>query len=536
MNLIFTGQTSENNQEALALSDTPLPPASNDSPADIPLLPQTDASEDVPDFGPAVVADVAGATLPGMTPAVDTSDAEDRQDKTEDQDEPMDTESEIAECSNQTEQSNVNELDKEPGHDETIESEEEMDQDVPPEDYEEPVVELTSPEHKDDVTPSPLTQTGKAEDHLSETKPGSSDFAQGDVLPERISVVGDEPMDVTEDAEPSEEPSASKSPDHSNHGSDTEANDEGNEETEGGFTVQSATTAPEEAYDEVDTVAAAKVFDEVDAPVRSAEAVIDDPAPVPTSVSDPPSRKHKTEQPGETSDRAELIEQPAKLSESTTTQDGLDQGESETAKTELEEEPVDSENQGCADTSTVSETSQHTEEDDLRLSEPNTAHPKPETEAVNPSNTPEDTKKLTGEATLTEESTVSECLVEKDDPSAGDLGESADQKDELNEFVNKSTPPGELVGETNTADRSSTKQDETEQTTYITHSAAAENPSQTLTEEAAASKPASQVEDTAAEEVNKPSEPAAPAATGGLALLGGYGDDYSDSEGKQSYA
>ena len=508
MNLIFTGQTSENNQEALALSDILQPPASDDSPADIPLPPQTDASEDVPDFGPAVVADVAGAALPGVRPAVDTGDAEARQDVTKDQDEPMDTEPEIAECSNQTEQSNVTELNEEPVHDETIESEEEMDQDVPPEDKEEPVVELTSPQHKDDVTPSPTTQTGKAEDHLSETKPGSSDFAQGDVLPARILVVGDEPIDVTEDAEPSEEPSAFRSADQSDHEADTEANDEDNEETEGGFTVQSATTAPEEAYDEVDIVPSVKVY-----------VAIEEPAPVTTSASDPPSRI--AEQPGETSDQSEF-------SKSTTTQDGLDQAESKTAKTDLVHEPVDSENQDCAGTSTVLETSQHTEEDNLRLSEPNTAQPKPETEAVNPSNTPEDTEKLT---TFTKESTV-----KKDKPSAGDLGESADQKDELNEFVNKSTSPGELVGETNTADQSSTKQDKTEQTTDITHSAAAENPSQTLTEEGAASKPASQVEDTAAEEVNKPSEPAAPAATGGLALLGGYGDDYSDSEGKQSYA
>ena len=144
MNLIFTGQTSENNQEALALSDILLPPASNDSPADIPLPPQTDASEDVPDFGPAVVADVAGAALPGVRPAVDTGDAKARQDVTKDQDEPMDTESEIAECYNQTEQSNVIELDKEPGHDETIESEEEIDHDVLPEDKEDPVEELSS--------------------------------------------------------------------------------------------------------------------------------------------------------------------------------------------------------------------------------------------------------------------------------------------------------------------------------------------------------------------------------------------------------
>ena len=477
-----------------------------------------------------------------MTPAVDTSDAEDRQDKTEDQDEPMDTEPELAECSNQTEQSNVIELDKEPGHDETIESEEEMDQDVPPEDKEEPVVELTSPKHKDDVTPSPTTQTGKAEEHLSETKSGSSDFAQGDVLPERISAVGDEPMDVTEDAEPSEEPSAFRSADQSDHESDTEANDEDNEETEGGFTVQSATTAPEEAYDEVDTVASAKLYDEVDGPVKSSESAIKEPAPVTTSASDPPSRIATTEQSGETSDRAELIEQPAKLSESTTTQDGLDQGESETAKTELEEEPVDSENQGCADTSLVSEAAQHAEENlglsepDTAHSEPDAAHSEPDKEAANTSNSHEDTEKLTGEAALTEESTASECLVEKDEPSAGDLGDSTDQKDEPNEFDNKSTRPDELVAETNTADQSSSKQDETEQTTDITHSAAAENPSQTLTEEAAASKPASHVEDTAAEEVNKPSEPAAPAATGGLALLGGYGDDYSDSEGKRSYA
>ena len=535
MNLVFAGQTSEIDQEALALSDIPLPPTFGDTPADIPLPRQTGASEDVPDFGPAVVGDIADATLPGMTPAVDTSDAEDRQDKTEDQDEPMDTEPEIAECSNQTEQSNVIELDKEPGHDETIESEEEMDQDVPPEDKEEPVVELTSPEHKDDVTPSPTTQTGKAEDHLSENKPGSSDFAQDDVLPQRMLAVGDEPMDVTEVAEPSEEPTAFRSADQSDHESDTEANDEDNEETEGGFTVRSATPAPEEAYDEVDTVASAKVYDEVDAPVKSSESAIKERAPVTASASDPPSRKATTEQPGETSDQSELIEQPAKLSESTTTQDGLDQAESTTAKTELEEEPVDLENHGRADTSLVSKAGQHAKEN-LGLSEPDAAHSEPETEAANPSNSPEDTEKLTGEAALTEESTASECLVEKDDPSAGDLGDSTDQKDEPNEFDNKSTPPDELVAETNTADQSSTKQDETKQTTDITHSAAAENPSQTLTEEAAASEPASQVEDTAAEKVNKPSEPAAPAATGGLALLGGYGDDYSDSEGKQSYA